>query len=234
MRAIEYVNDLKKRVGAPYVYGAKQNKDFNKRTTLADIETLQDKYGKGYVWDSDLIKANNYCCDCSGFVDYQFQMGYSSSLLQVADKIECIRKSNGKLDMSKVKKIPLGAVLWQQGHVGVFIGFKGATPYYIAEDGSKYNCRINKLSDSGFTRACWKHAGYNITFYNPKTFKTIRKTTAYTTNEAIKKKRTYQKGVTINAVAKVNNYVLCRNYGYNQNCWVSIRDLVEVKNENFK
>ena len=229
MRAIEYVKELKKRVGAPYVYGAKQNKAHSKITTRQDIINLQNTYGKGYIWDSDINKAGGTCCDCSGFVDYQFQRGYSSSMLnQKADDVVCIRKKNGNLNSKVLKNIPLGAVLWQSGHVGVFIGYNGSTAYYIAQDGSKNNCRIAKVKDSGFTHALYNIEGYDIKYYTPRQFKTTRKTLAYTTNNAKVVARKFRKGVKINAVARVNNYVLCQKYGYNMNCWVSIRNLVEL------
>lgn len=230
MRATEYIKDLKKRVGSPYVYGVKQNKEHNKVTSRAEIINLQKIYGKGYVWDSDVNKAGGTCCDCSGFVDYQFQKGYNSTMLNLkADNVVSIRKKNGSLDASKLKSVPLGAVLWQKGHVGVFIGYNGSTAYYIAQDGSRANCRIAKVKDSGFTHALYNIEGYDIKYYIPRKFKTTRKTNAYTTNNAKVKLKTFKKGVKINAVARVNNYVLCRKYGYNMNCWVSIRDLVELK-----
>lgn len=34
----------------------------------AQIKALQDIYGTGYVWNSDLQKAGKLCCDCSGLI----------------------------------------------------------------------------------------------------------------------------------------------------------------------
>ena len=230
MKVLDYINDLTKRVGTPYIYAAKQNKDYSKVTTLDNIKQLQKMYGKGYVWDSDLSKSGRTCCDCSGFVDYKFQKGYNSTmLLNNAQSIISFRKSNGKLDMSKVYTIPLGSVLWQKGHVGIFIGYIGKIPYYIAQDGSKNNCRIAKLIDSGFSKALYNIKGYELDYYKPTTFRTTRKTNAYTSNNAKKIKRTFKKGKKLNGVYILNNYILCRSYSKNQDCWVSVRDLVEVK-----
>lgn len=230
MNAINYIKDLRKRVGSPYVYGAKQNKEYNKITTFKEIVSLQKLYGSGYVWDSDIKKCDSTCCDCSGFVDYLFQKGYNSTMLfNNASNIINIRKANGKLDKSKLYKVPIGAIVWCKGHVGVFIGYKGTVPYYIAQDGSRNNCRINKLSDSPFTHALYNIKGYNIEYYTPTTFKTNKKTTAYTTSKAKVVKRTFGKGKKVNAVYRLNNYVLLRKYSYNRDCWVSIRDLVEIK-----
>lgn len=229
MRAIDYIKDLKKRVGSPYVYGAKQNKEHDKITTREDIIKLQKMYGSGYVWNSDINKAGGTCCDCSGFVDYQFQRGYNSTMLNnKADRVVSIRNKWGKLDSKVLATIPLGAVLWQNGHVGVYIGYIGRTAYYIAQDGSRANCRIAKIKDSGFTHALYEIEGYDIKYYLPRKFRTTRKTYGYTSNKAKVKLRKFRKGEKINAVARVNNYVLCRKYSYNMNCWVSIRDLVEL------
>ena len=230
MKVLDYIKDLKKRVGCPYIYGAKQDKTHSKVTTLEQIKSLQRTYGKGYIWDSDLSKNGRTCCDCSGFIDYQFQKGYNSGmLLDNAEDVISIRKSNGKIDTSKLYKVPLGSVLWQKGHVGVFIGYIGNIPYYIAQDGSRANCRIAKLTDSGFTKALYNIKGYNLDYFKPCKYKVVRKTNGYTSNKAKIVKRTFKKGKKINAVYRLNNYVLCRKYSKNQDCWVSIRDLVEIK-----
>lgn len=229
MKTLEYIKNLKKRIGSPYVYGAKQNKEHSKVTTREDILKLQKTYGRGFVWDSDINKAGGTCCDCSGFVDYPFQKGYNSTMLnQKADNVINIRTKRGNLDTKTLAKIPLGAVLWQSGHVGIFIGYQGKTAYYIAQDGSRYNCRVAKVKDSGFTHALYNIDGYDLEYYIPRKFKTTRKTFGYTTNNAKVKARKFKRGAKINAVARLNNYVLCRKYSYNMNCWVSIRDLVEL------
>lgn len=228
MNVFTYINNLVKYEGAPYVYGAKQTKNFDRLHSKEDIQKLQSMYGRGMVWDSDLGKRGMTCCDCSGFVDFQFQKGYNSSML-FDNSTDCryIRKKNGKISKKILKQIPLGAVLYQKGHVGVFIGWVDKTPYYIAEDGSRFNCRINKVSDSGFNWACW--GMYNdLKLYRPKQFKVVRNCKAYTTADERRVKRTFKKGKKIHAVMKVNNHVLCRNYSRNRDCWVSVRDLVEI------
>lgn len=231
MKAIEYINNLKKRVGSLYVYGAKQSVNYDRVTTRSDILKLQELYGDAYVWDTDLNKSGNTCCDCSGFIDYLFQKGYNSNMLYLYanDKIS-IRTKNGNLDNKVLNTIPLGSVLWQAGHVGVFIGYIGNVAYYIAQDGSRANCRIAKVSESGFTQALYNIKGYDIQYYMPQKFKVAKTTYAYTTNKAKIKKRKFIKGTTINAVARLNNYVLCRKYSYNQDCWVSVKDLIKLYN----
>lgn len=49
--------------------------------------------------------------------------------------------------ISTISKAPIGAAVWQKGHIGIYIG----NGEYIAEDGSAYGCRRNKLSKAGFT-----------------------------------------------------------------------------------
>lgn len=229
MEAIDYINDLKKRVGSLYIYGAKQNAKYDRVITMSDILKLQKMYGNAYVWDTDLNKAGNTCCDCSGFVDYLFQKGYNSDLLYLnAGNIINIRTKNGNLNNKVLNKVPLGAIVWQRGHVGVFIGYIGKTAYYIAQDGSRANCRIAKLSKSGFTHALYNIKGYNINFYVPQKFKVAKTTYAYTTNKAKVKKKKFIKGTKVNAVARLNNYVLCKKYSYNQDCWVNVKDLIAL------
>ena len=46
-----------------------------------------------------------------------------------------------------ISEAPIGAAVWQKGHIGIYIG----NGEYIAEDGSAYGCRKNKLSKAGFT-----------------------------------------------------------------------------------
>jgi hypothetical protein len=43
--------------------------------------------------------------------------------------------------ISTIKDVPIGATLWKDGHVGIYVG----DGKYIAEDGSVYGCREAKL-----------------------------------------------------------------------------------------
>lgn len=230
MLAIDYVKDLYKRVNAPYIYGAKQNKKFDKIISVSDIKNLQKIYGKKYIWDSDLLKANRPCCDCSGLVDYQFGLGYNSTMLYFnADKKIAIRHKNGRLNYNAIKKLPLGAILWTNGHVGIFIGYIKSTPYYIAEDGSMYNCRINKLKYSKFKYALLNIKGYDLTYHYPHTFKTVCKCKGYSTPTSSVVVKKFRKNERINVMAHVGTMVLCRRWSLNQNCWIDTKNLTLYK-----
>ena len=216
MIGLNFVKELKKRVGQPYVYGCKQNKQFNIFYNKKKIKELKKLY-PNQIWQSDLKKSGT-CCDCSGFVDYLFQKGYNSSALFKNAKQHLHIRDYGKL--INVKHIPVGAILWKNGHVGVFYGWKKRTPYYIAEDGSLTNCRINKLKDSEFTYALIGVKGYDLILFKPKKVKIKKSCHAYKNpnNKFIKRK--YRKGKKLWIVGKVNNYYLARYYSYNQDCWI--------------
>lgn len=216
MKGLSFVKELKKHVGAPYVYGAKQNKQFNIFYNKKKIKELKKQY-PNQIWKSDLTKSG-CCCDCSGFVDYLFQKGYNSSaLFSKAHKHLNIRNGHTLIN---VKEIPIGAILYKKGHVGIFYGWKKRTPYYIAEDGSATNCRINKLKDSEFYLALSNIEGYKLQLFKPKKVKTKKKCFAYTTPNKKKVKRKYRKGKKLWVVGFVGDYYLARYYSYNQDCWI--------------
>ena len=127
------VSFIKTKLGTPYVYGMK-----GKVMTLNDYNSLKKKYGSA-VWDSDKKKVGKVCCDCSGLISWYtgIQRG-STQYKNLAKKVNPI---------STISKAPIGAAVWQEGHIGVYIG----NGEYIAEDGSAYGCRKNKISKAKFT-----------------------------------------------------------------------------------
>lgn len=123
----------KSKLGTPYVYGMKGTV-----LTFEKYTDLKLMYG-GMVWDSDVKKVGQVCCDCSGLISWYTGI---------------VRNSQGYHDSAKavhpistISSAPIGVAVWQKGHIGVYIG----NGEYIAEDGSAYGCRINKISKSGFT-----------------------------------------------------------------------------------
>ena len=117
-----------------YIYGAKG-------TILSkeDIIKLQEEYGKDYVWDSDLNKAGQICCDCSGLISSKTKIlrnsqGYFNSSLE--------RKS-----IDERKPSMRGWGVWRKGHIGIYDGENG----YYAMDGSKNNAAHSPLSANNFT-----------------------------------------------------------------------------------
>ena len=217
MNPLNFVRKLKQHIGAPYVYGAKQNKKFNIFYDKNDIKKLRKQY-PNLVWKSDL-KKTGCCCDCSGFVDFQFGRGYNSkALFSHAHTHLIIRDSHNKL--INVKHIPIGSVLYKVGHVGVFVGWKKRTPYYIAEDGSDVNCRVNKLSNSYFKYALTEIDGYDLSFFKPKKVKIKKRCNAYKQPNKKFIKRKYRRGKKLWIVGVSGNYYLARYYSYNQDCWI--------------
>ena len=114
-----------------YVFGAKG-------TILSrdDIKALQRRYGKGNVWDSDLNKAGQICCDCSGLISNMTRIernsnGYFSSATE-------------KLPISQRKPYMRGWGVWRKNHIGIYDGNDG----YYAMDGSRANAVHRNLRDN--------------------------------------------------------------------------------------
>lgn len=133
MTGQELVEFAKSKLGVPYVYGMK-----GEVMTLAKYNQLKSMYGD-LVWNSDKNKVGKVCCDCSGLISWatgiiRNSQGYHDTALEVQS-------------ISTISKAPIGAAVWQKGHIGIYIG----NGEYIAEDGSAYGCRKNKLSKAGFT-----------------------------------------------------------------------------------
>lgn len=137
MTNYELVEFAKSKIGTSYVYGMK-----GAILTLEKYKELKAKYGNN-IWNSDIKKVGKICCDCSGLISWATGIIRSSTnYKEIADKIYPI---------STIKNAPIGALVWKQGHIGIYIGTENGIPYYIAEDGSAYNCRKNKISNASFT-----------------------------------------------------------------------------------
>lgn len=126
------------KIGTPYVYGMK-----GQVLTKAKFVELQKMYGASYVWNTDANKIGKVCCDCSGLISWYTNKMLGSSQLY-ADAVK-------RQSISTIDEAPIGATVWKQGHVGIFIGYENGVPMYVAEDGSAYGCRKNKLSNAKFT-----------------------------------------------------------------------------------
>lgn len=134
----ELVSFARSKIGIPYVYGMK-----GEILTKDKFIQLQKMYGVNYVWNSDSKKIGKICCDCSGLFSWCTNKMLGSS--QMYDNaIE-------RHPISTIADAPIGATVYRKGHVGIFIGYENGIPMYIAEDGSAYGCRKNKLSNAKFT-----------------------------------------------------------------------------------
>lgn len=122
-----------------YVYGAKMQV-----LTKAQIKALQNTYGKKCVWDSDLNKAGQLCCDCSGLIS-----SYTSVVRGSTNYKDTALSSVSISELNKNWSKYIGWGLWMQGHIGVVSDTKG---YYYAMDGSARNMVHYPMARQGWTK----------------------------------------------------------------------------------
>jgi hypothetical protein len=122
-----------------YVYGAKKQK-----LSLQQIKQLQKQYGS-MVWQSDLLKAGQTGCDCSGLISSCTGIERSSTNYKQT-ALETISLNELKNNWEKY----IGYGLWMQGHIGVVSETKG---YYYAMDGSARNMVKYLMSMQNWTCA---------------------------------------------------------------------------------
>ncbi|MDR2650078.1 MAG: C40 family peptidase [Clostridiales bacterium] len=124
MQLVEYV---KSKIGVPYLYGAKME-----TITRDKFDMLKKLYGR-LVWDTDAAKIGKVCVDCSGLISsFTGVVRGSSQFKEAAKQVNPI---------NTIASAPVGALVWMQGHIGVYIG----NGEYIAADGSAYGTRKGKL-----------------------------------------------------------------------------------------
>lgn len=133
MTNIELVRFAESKIGTAYVYGMKGTV-----MTQADYDRLKNAYGD-MVWNSDRNKIGQVCVDCSGLISWatgiiRSSKGYHDTAVSVHP-------------ISTISKAPIGAAVWQKGHIGIYTG----NGTYIAADGSAYGVRRNSLSKASFT-----------------------------------------------------------------------------------
>ena len=133
MNNIELVQFAESKIGTAYVYGMKGTV-----MTQSDYDRLKKAYGD-YVWDSGRNKIGKVCVDGSGLISWatgiiRNSQGYHDTAVSVHP-------------ISTVSQAPIGAAVWQKGHIGIYTG----NGTYIAADGSAYGVRRNSLSKASFT-----------------------------------------------------------------------------------
>lgn len=137
MTGKELVAFCRSKIGTPYVYGMK-----GKVMTEQNYKFLKNTYEK-MVWLSDRDKIGKVCVDCSGLISWACGVTLGSGQWKArATKINPI---------STIENAPIGALVWMQGHIGVYTGMKNGYPYYIAADGSAYGVREVPLRCNKFT-----------------------------------------------------------------------------------
>ena len=137
MTGHELVAFARGKLGTPYVYGMK-----GKVLTQKTYDRLRILFGP-LVWESDAAKIGQVCVDCSGLISWACGVTLGSGQWKArATKINPI---------STIEKAPIGALVWMQGHIGVYTGMKNGHPYYVAADGSAYGVREVPLRCNKFT-----------------------------------------------------------------------------------
>ena len=137
MTGKELVAFCRSKICTPYVYGMK-----GKVMTEQNYKFLKNTYGK-MVWLSDRDKIGKVCVDCSGLISWACGVTLGSGQWKArATKINPI---------STIEKAPIGALVWMQGHIGVYTGMRNGHPYYVAADGSAYGVREVPLRCNKFT-----------------------------------------------------------------------------------
>lgn len=187
---IGLVEYAKSKIGVPYVYGTKME-----LLTQTKYDWLKKTYGS-MVWDSDKKKIGKVCCDCSGLISSYTGVVQGSSQMK-SEAVKC-------QPINTIKNAPIGALVWLQGHVGIYIGMENGIPMYIAEDGSAYGCRKNKISSAKFTH--WLLMDY-IDYSVPKGDDELVIKTKISINGVIKDADTIQKK---DAAGKITNYYKLR------------------------
>lgn len=144
MTAKELVAFAESKIGTNYVYGMK-----GQVMTAANFNYLYEKYNtptRKMVPYSDSKKVGTVCVDCSGLISWACGIKLSSSGWH--DRAERYGTVN---PISTIKEAPVGALVWKQGHIGVYAGMEKGVPYYIAADSSKDGTRKAPMSANNFT-----------------------------------------------------------------------------------
>ena len=137
MTGHELVVFARGKLGTPYVYGMK-----GEVLTQKTYDRLRILFGP-LVWESDAAKIGQVCVDCSGLISWACGVTLGSGQWKArATKINPI---------STIENAPIGALVWMQGHIGVYTGMKNGHPYYVAADGSAYGVREVPLRCNKFT-----------------------------------------------------------------------------------
>lgn len=129
------------KIGTAYVYGMK-----GKVMTQANFNYLHKIHGAKFVPYSDHVKIGQVCVDCSGLIGWGCGVWQNSK----SWKEQAVREGHF-YPISTLKKAPVGALVWCEGHIGVYVGMEKGVLTYIAADGSKCGTRKAPISANRFT-----------------------------------------------------------------------------------
>lgn len=137
IKASELVEYCLSKVGTPYVYGGKME-----ILTKEKYDYLKKTYGD-MVWDSDVQHVGKCVVDCSGLISSACGVQRGSSQWK--------SRATKTFSIKEYEKVPVGAMCWMNGHIGVYLGVIDGVPKYVAADGSKYGVRVASLKENKFT-----------------------------------------------------------------------------------
>ncbi|WMI80887.1 hypothetical protein [Anaerotignum sp. MB30-C6] len=123
---------VKTKLGTPYVYGMKGTV-----MTQANFNYLYERHRK-YFPASDEKKVGKVCVDCSGLISWYTGKIKGSGQFAAESKLQPI---------NTISLAPIGAAVWRQGHIGVYIG----NGEVIEARGSAYGTVRTKAKDRDFT-----------------------------------------------------------------------------------
>lgn len=136
--ANELVNFAKSKLGTNYVYGMK-----GAVLTDSKLRSLANSYPKYLTYNKEKGKIGTVCTDCSGLISWcTGKVRGSSQYKETATRIEPISNINGAV---------AGCALWQQGHIGIYIG----NGECIEARGSAYGTVKTKVANRKFTHILW-------------------------------------------------------------------------------
>lgn len=138
MTGKELVEFARSKIGTPYIYGCK-----GEVCTQEKFDYLQKTYGTDFVWKEDAKKIGEVCVDCSGLISWACGVMRGSSQWKA--------KATKVMPIKDYEKAPIGAMVWMNGHIGIFSKIENGTPYYVAADGSAYGVREVPFSKNKFT-----------------------------------------------------------------------------------
>ncbi|MDO4531621.1 MAG: hypothetical protein Q4C06_06530 [Bacillota bacterium] len=138
MTGKELVDFARGKIGTAYVYGMK-----GQVMTAPHFNYLYERYGGAYVPYSDLKKIGQVCVDCSGLIGWGCgKMLSSAGWKAAADEVHPIMT---------LPQAPLGALVWKDGHIGIYSGRKKGVPHYIAAENSRLGVREFPITENEFT-----------------------------------------------------------------------------------
>ena len=136
--ANELVNFAKSKLGTNYVYGMK-----GAVLTDSKLRSLANSYPKYLTYNKEKGKIGTVCTDCSGLISWcTGKVRGSSQYKETATRIEPISNISGAV---------AGCALWQQGHIGIYIG----NGECIEARGSAYGTVKTKVANRKFTHILW-------------------------------------------------------------------------------